>query len=101
MDIMRVGGMYENFIKYQGRLHRVFEHLQKEFGFNTIHGGKSPQAIAREIRGRIEKILNSSVIVEKSAPIHENPFVTGAHLQGTASSRPKDEKDIPLRPNKE
>jgi dTMP kinase len=83
MDIMRVGGMYENFIKYQGRLHRVFEHLQTEFGFTTIQGSKSPQAVAREIRAKVEKILAAS---------HE-PAVAAAHPEEHgASGHVKDER---------
>lgn len=69
MDIQRVGGMYENFIKYQARLHRVFESLQKEYGFQAIHGSRSSISIAKEIRGRVEKILNASA--DKAAPVEK------------------------------
>jgi dTMP kinase len=79
MDIMRVGGMYENFIKYQGKLHRVFETLQKEFGFTTVHGGRSAFKIAKEIRNRIEKILSASSAAEKSAMALEISSVNNIH----------------------
>ena len=75
MDIMRVGDMYENFIKYQGKLHRVFETLQKVYGFTTIQGGKSPVAISKEIRNKIEKLLNS----EQSTMAHEISSVSSIH----------------------
>jgi dTMP kinase len=61
MDIQRVGGMYDNFIKYQGRLHKIFETLGKEYGFYTIQGSRSPVSVAREIRGRVEKILAANL----------------------------------------
>ncbi|HET9870797.1 MAG TPA: thymidylate kinase [bacterium] len=73
MDIQRVGGMYDNFIKYQAKLHRIFEHLQKEFAFSTIHGGKSVRSVFKEIRTRVEKILAASAAAEKAAPAPEPP----------------------------
>jgi dTMP kinase len=66
MDIQRVGGMYDNFIKYQARLHKVFETLHKEFGFTTIQGSRSAFSIAKEIRGKVEKILMAASSAEKA-----------------------------------
>ncbi len=66
MDIQRVGGMYDNFVKYQGRLHKVFQNLQREFNFYSVQGSRSPVSIAREIRGRVEKILTATMIAEKA-----------------------------------
>jgi dTMP kinase len=60
MDIQRVGGMYDNFIKYQNRLHKVFQTLQREYGFHSIAGSRSPVSIAKEIRARVEKILSAT-----------------------------------------
>jgi dTMP kinase len=60
MDIQRVGGMYDNFIKYQNRLHKVFQTLQREYGFHSIAGSRSPVSIAKEIRSRVEKILSAA-----------------------------------------
>jgi dTMP kinase len=60
MDIQRVGGMYDNFIKYQNRLHKVFQTLQREFSFFSVQASRSPVSIAKEIRSRVEKILTSS-----------------------------------------
>src|SRR5580693_8789573 len=60
MDIQRVGGMYDNFIKYQNRLHKVFQTLQREYGFHSIAGIRSPLSIAKEIRARVEKILSAA-----------------------------------------
>jgi dTMP kinase len=57
MDVQRAGGMYDNFIKYQTRLHRVFEALQKEYKFNTIQGNRRPASIAKDIREKVERIL--------------------------------------------
>jgi len=60
MDIQRVGGMYDNFIKYQNRLHKVFQSLQREFNFYSVAGSRSPVSIAKEIRSRVEKIISTS-----------------------------------------
>lgn len=48
MDVQRAGGMYDNFIRYQTKLHKVFEALQKEYKFNTIQGSRRPASIAKE-----------------------------------------------------
>jgi dTMP kinase len=73
MDIQRVGGMYDNFIKYQSKLHRIFETLQKEYAFTTIQGGRSVRAVFKEIKTRVEKILVASSAAEKSAALPETP----------------------------
>lgn len=64
MDIQRVGGMYDNFIKYQNRLHKVFQSLQREYSFYSIQGSRPSISIAKEIRARVEKILSATA--EKS-----------------------------------
>ena len=66
MDIQRVGSMYDNFIKYQNRLHKVFLNLQREYGFLSVTASRSPLSIAKEIRARVEKILTTAT--EKPAP---------------------------------
>jgi len=88
MDIQRVGGMYDNFVKYQGKLHKVFQNLQREFNFYSIQGSRSPVSIAKEIRGRVEKILTASLIAEKAEravraekanpAMAKDPFTMGA-----------------------
>lgn len=68
MDVQRVGSMYDNFIKYQNRLHKVFISLQREYEFYTITGSRSPISIAKEIRGRVEKILAAASERAEKAP---------------------------------
>jgi len=101
MDIQRVGSMYDNFIKYQGRLHKVFQNLQREFSFYTLQGSRSPQSIAKEIRGRVEKILSAAVIAERAekafkaekspAPLVKEPI--GNPSDKTPVSETPQEKD--------
>ncbi len=57
MDVQRAGGMYDNFIRYQTKLHKVFENLQKEYKFTTIQGNRRPASIHKEIREKVERIL--------------------------------------------
>jgi dTMP kinase len=57
MDVQRAGGMYDNFIRYQTKLHRVFENMQKEYKFTTIQGNRRPASIHKEIREKVERIL--------------------------------------------
>jgi dTMP kinase len=58
MDIQRSGDMYECFIRYQQELQKLFQAMQKIYGFEIINGNRSPQAIARELKTKIERILN-------------------------------------------
>jgi hypothetical protein len=44
----------------------VFETLQKEFGLSSIQGSRSPISIAKELRGRVEKILTAASSAEKA-----------------------------------
>jgi dTMP kinase len=60
MDIQRVGSMYDNFIKYQNRLHKVFMTLQRDYEFYSVTASRSPFSIAKEIRAKVEKILSSA-----------------------------------------
>jgi dTMP kinase len=76
MDVQRAGGMYDNFIKYQTRIHKVFETLQKEYKFTTIQGNRRPASIAKEIREKVERILAERSDrfkgIQKSAPALSN-----------------------------
>jgi len=91
MDIQRVGGMYDNFIKYQAKLHRIFEALQKEYGFTSIHGSKSVRAVFKEIKTKVEKILTASSAAERGAAALEVSAVSAEN----AEAPPKD--DAPAR----
>jgi dTMP kinase len=91
MDIQRVGGMYDNFIKYQAKLHRIFEALQKEFGFTTIQGSRSVQSVFKEIKTRVEKILTASS-AEKSAFAQE---ISAVSVESPAL--PDKDDDAPAR----
>lgn len=73
MDIQRVGGMYDNFIKYQNRLHKVFQALQREYSFYSIQGSRPSISIAREIRARVEKILTSTAEKASEKPAEKAP----------------------------
>jgi dTMP kinase len=87
MDIQRVGGMYDNFIKYQNRLHKVFQTLQREFSFYSVQASRSPVSIAREIRARVEKIL--------AAASEKAPEKTAAQLPAKEPSPASAEKPVP------
>jgi dTMP kinase len=58
MDIQRSGDMYECFIRYQRQMQKLFQAMQKSYGFEIIDGNRSPQAIARELRTKIERVLS-------------------------------------------
>jgi len=61
MDIQRSGNMYESFLDYQTKLQRVFRDLQVEYGFDIIDGNEDPEAIANELKSKIEAILAQNI----------------------------------------
>jgi dTMP kinase len=58
MDIQRSGDMYECFIRYQRQMQKLFQAMQKIYGFEIINANRSPQAIASELKTKIERVLN-------------------------------------------
>jgi dTMP kinase len=59
MDIERSGDMYHSFIKYQTSLQEIFEKLQGDYTFDILDGNRTPDLVARELRGKIESLLFS------------------------------------------
>ncbi|MGD0611738.1 MAG: thymidylate kinase [Anaerolineales bacterium] len=59
MDISRAGDMYQNFIRYQGRIRRAFRELKADFGFDVINGNRSPSTIHAELVSRLQNVLES------------------------------------------
>jgi hypothetical protein len=87
--------MYDNFVKYQGRLHKVFQSLHREYGFYSIQAGRSMTSIAREIRGRVEKILASNLAEKASASPKEPREIRDLHEpRESASAPPATEKSL-------
>ena len=62
MDIKRSGDMYQCFVDYQRKMHEEFNRLESEYRFETINGNRSPLAIHKELRTKVEKLLAGSVI---------------------------------------
>jgi dTMP kinase len=58
MDIQRSGDMYECFIRYQRRMQKLFQAMQKIYGFEIINANRSPQAIVRELKTKTEQVLS-------------------------------------------
>jgi dTMP kinase len=59
MDISRVGDMYQNFIRYQGRIRHAFRELKTDFGFEGINGNRPPVTIHAELVTRLQNVLES------------------------------------------
>lgn len=60
MDIKRHGDRYENFIRYQTLIQKIFTAMNGEYGFQMVHGDRSPQAVFKDLKSRIERILPPS-----------------------------------------
>jgi dTMP kinase len=58
MDMGRSSNMYTSFIEYQRQIQKEFKSMQQLYRFETINGNRSPRAIQKELRAKIEVILN-------------------------------------------
>ncbi len=58
MDIRRSGDMYQCFVDYQRRMRAEFQRMALDYKFETINGNRSPLAIHRELRSKVEKVLS-------------------------------------------
>jgi len=68
MDMHRSSNMYASFIEYQRQIQKEFKAMQKLYGFETINGDRSPRAIQKELRAKIEVILNGkSGLIEEGS----------------------------------
>ena len=57
MDIRRSGDMYQCFIDYQRKMRAEFQRMALDYKFETINGNRSPLAIHKELRSKVEKVL--------------------------------------------
>jgi dTMP kinase len=57
MDIRRSGDMYQCFIDYQRKMRSEFQRMALDYKFETINGNRSPLAIHKELRSKVEKVL--------------------------------------------
>jgi dTMP kinase len=71
MDIRRSGDIYQCFIDYQRKMRAEFQRMASDYQFETINGNRSPLAIHKELRTKVEKVLL------KLPPI-ENPHDEGS-----------------------
>jgi dTMP kinase len=53
-------GMYESFVRYQGRLIRVFDQMAKPFGFRTIDATRSADQVFNALKAAIGETLELS-----------------------------------------
>jgi dTMP kinase len=57
MDIRRSGDIYQCFIDYQRKMRAEFQRMALDYKFETINGNRSPLAIHKELRSKVEKVL--------------------------------------------
>jgi len=57
MDIRRSGDQYQCFIDYQRKLRAEFQRMALDYKFETINGNRSPLAIHKELRSKVENVL--------------------------------------------
>lgn len=69
MDILRSRDMFESFIKYQRKMQQVFKLMEKEYGFLTVNGDRTPGAIQKELQPNIEKILGPQPETPVAQPV--------------------------------
>jgi dTMP kinase len=59
MDIRRSGDMYQCFIDYQRKMRAEFQRMASEYEFETINGNRTPLAIHKDLRFKIESLLST------------------------------------------
>jgi dTMP kinase len=57
MDLGLSRDWHESFVKYQHHLRNEFGRLQRKYGFDVINANHGIKAIQKELRGRIEMVL--------------------------------------------
>jgi dTMP kinase len=57
MDIGLSRDWYESFILYQRSLRNEYKNLQERYGFETINGNRTIDTIQRDLRAKIEAVL--------------------------------------------
>ena len=66
MDIRRSGDIYQCFIDYQRKMRAEFHRMALDYKFETINGNRSPLAIHKELRSKVEKVLLRLPPIESS-----------------------------------
>jgi dTMP kinase len=61
MDMRQSLSMYENFIRYQKKLQKIFHQMQQVYPFKTINGNRSPKVILQELQANIRTLLNLEI----------------------------------------
>jgi len=62
MDMDRSLNMYDSFIHYQKKIQKQFKQMQKVYGFQTVNGNRSPRGIQKELRAKLESVLNDKIL---------------------------------------
>ncbi len=57
MDVPYGRGLYESFIRYQGKLVEVLDSMAEPYGFAVVDANRPPDEIFRELRLQIEQLL--------------------------------------------
>jgi dTMP kinase len=57
MDLGLDRDMFESFLKYQRRLAREFERMQKRYGFEIVDGNRGIEQIQRDLRSYVGTTL--------------------------------------------
>ncbi len=57
MDLGLSRDMFDSFMRYQAKMARQFERLQKIYGFHVVNGDRSPEEINEELQRRIETVM--------------------------------------------
>ncbi len=57
MDLGLSRDMFDCFLMYQQRMAEVFQRLQTSYGFDIVDGDRSPDALNKDLRNKIEAVL--------------------------------------------
>ncbi len=57
MDLGLSRDMFDSFMRYQAKMARQFERLQRIYGFHVVNGDRSPEEVNEELQRRIESVM--------------------------------------------
>lgn len=84
MDLGLSRDMFDSFVKYQRQVQAEFQRLQKEYKFELVNGNRTVDAVQRDLRGKIARMLSVTEKTNEEIPQsegREKPKATAAAVK--------------------
>jgi dTMP kinase len=87
MDVAFAPDMFDSFMRYQRRMKEEFVRLQSVYGFDIINANRGVNTIHRDIKARVQRILDSL-----PPPVDPDASTNGGSVTTAPVARPVKEK---------